>query len=308
MEDTTKIAIAQISPVFLDKKKTIKKACKVIKEVGEKGAKLVVFSEAFISGYPDWIWLIQNSKGAKLNKLYTTLLENSMSIPEDTLELQKAAKDSGVFVVMGCSEKNSEASGGSLYNTIIYINEKGELLGKHRKLIPTSAERLIWAQGDGSTLHTFDTSFGKIGGLVCWENYMPLARNAMYEKGVQILAAPTWDKSDNWRMSMQHNAREGGMFVLSCCMALKVSEIHDTFDFKKLYPKEQEWITKGNSIVVDPKGNIIAGPLEGEGILYSELDMQLIPEAKRMFDVAGHYARPDVFTFNVDRTDHSIRG
>ena len=200
-------------------------------------------------------------------------------------------------------ERNSETSSASLYNSLLYISDEGEIIGKHRKLIPTGGERLIWAQGDGSTLKSYDTSAGKTGGLICWENFMPLARNAMYESGVQVLAAPTWDKSPNWLLSMQHNAREGGVFIISCCMALKVNDIPDEYEFKKLYPEGREWINTGNSCIVAPNGKIIAGPLEAkEGILYADINLNDIIAAKRMFDAVGHYSRPDVFDFKVKPT------
>lgn len=296
-----KIAAAQISPYFLNKSKTIQKACDAIEEAGKNGCKLIVFPEAFISGYPDWVWLIPNSKGADLNELYVKLVENAVSVPDDsTDQLCKAAKAANINVVMGMHERNTETSNSSLYNSLLFINDNGEIIGKHRKLIPTGGERLIWGQGDGSTLKSYNTSIGKIGGLICWENFMPLARNAMYERGVQILAAPTWDKSPNWLLSMQHNAREGGMFVISCCMAIKMEDIPDTFEFKKLYPEGREWINTGNSCIVAPNGKILAGPLEAEeGILYAEINLSEITAAKRMFDVVGHYSRPDVFKFKV---------
>ena len=198
-----KIAAAQLASVFLNKEKTVDKACKAIAEAGKKGAKLIVFPEAFISGYPDWVWVIPNSKGADLNKLYVQLVENAVSVPDDsTAKLCKAAKEANINVVMGMHEKNTETSGASLYNALLFISDQGEIIGKHRKLIPTGGERLIWAQGDGSTLRSYNTSAGKLGGLVCWETFMPLVRNAMYENGTQILANPTWDKSDNWLISI----------------------------------------------------------------------------------------------------------
>ena len=299
-----KVTAAQLSPVFLNKRKTVIKAVKAIKEAGKNGSKLIVFPEAFVSGYPDWVWLIPNSKGADLNELYIKLVENAVSVPDDSTEkLCKAAKEANINVVMGMHEKNSETSGSSLYNSLLYISDQGRIIGKHRKLIPTGGERLIWAQGDGSTLRSHDTSAGKIGGLICWENFMPLVRNAMYERGVQILAAPTWDKSPNWLISMQHNAREGGMFVISCCMALKMEDIPDEYEFKKLYPEGREWINTGNSCIVAPNGKIIAGPLEAEeGLLHADIDLKDIIASKRMFDVVGHYARPDVFNFCVNRS------
>ena len=297
----TKIAAAQISPVFLNKEKTVEKACLAIKEAGENGAKVIVFPEAFISGYPDWVWLIPNSKGAELNQLYAKLVQNAVSVPENSTDsLCKAAKEAGVFVVIGMHERNTETSGNSLYNTLLFIDEKGEIAGKHRKLIPTGGERLIWAQGDGSTFKSYDTSAGKIAGLICWENYMPLARNAVYETGAQILAAPTWDKSTNWQRSMQHIAREAGMFVVSVCMPLSMNDIPEDLDFKKRYPEGHEWINPGNSCIICPMGNVMEGPLEGEeGILYADIDLNVVTEAKRMFDVVGHYSRPDVFNFSL---------
>lgn len=299
--NVVKIAAAQISPVFLNKQKTVDKACEAIKDAGVKNCDLIVFPEAFISGYPDWVWLIPNNKGAELNELYLKLVENAVSVPDDSTEkLCKSANEANVNVIIGIHERNKETSQASLYNSLLYISNEGEIIDKHRKLIPTGGERLIWAQGGGKTLKGHDTSAGRIGGLICWENFMPLARNAMYEEGVQILAAPTWDKSPNWLVSIQHNAREGGLFIISCCMAIKMDDIPDSYEFKKLYPEGREWINTGNSCIVAPNGKIIAGPLEAEkGLLIAEIDLNDIIKAKRMFDVVGHYARPDVFDFNV---------
>lgn len=303
MQNNIKVAAAQLSPVFLNKTKTVEKACSAILEAGESGAKLIVFPEAFLSGYPDWVWLIPNSKGADLNELYIKLVESSVSVPDRAIEqLCKAAKKAGINVVMGMNEQNSETSGASLFNSLLFISDQGEIMGKHRKLIPTGGERLVWAQGKGDTLRSYDTSAGKLAGLICWENYMPLARTAIYESGAQILASPTWDKSLNWLQSMQHIAREGGLFVISTCMALRMDDIPDEYKFKKLYPEEREWINTGNSCIIAPNGKILAGPLEAEErILYADIDFQQIIAAKRMFDVAGHYARPDVFNFSVNK-------
>ena len=299
-----KVAAAQIAPVFLNKQKTVEKACDTIAEAGKKGCKLIVFPEAFISGYPDWVWLIPNSKGAELNELYIQLVNNAVSVPDNSTDkLCKAAKAANINVVMGMNERNSETSGASLYNSMLFIDDKGKIIGKHRKLWATGGERLIWGQGNGSTLRSYDTSAGKIGGLICWENLMPLAKNAMYESGVQVLAVPTWDKSPSWINSMQHNAREGGMFIISCCMVLKMEDIPDSYEFKNLYPEGKEWITTGNSCIVAPNGKVIAGPLEAEeGILYAELNLDDIIASKRMFDVVGNYARPDVFDFKVKKS------
>lgn len=303
MNDLIKVAAAQVSPSFLNKDKTVDKACDLIKQAGLANAKLLVFPEAFISGYPDWVWLIPNSKSNDLNSLYIELVKNAVSIPDNaTMQLCDAAKQAGIHVIIGINELNAESSKSSLFNSILFINDKGNIIGKHRKLVPTGGERLIWSQGDGSTLNVFDTSLGKLSGLICWENYMPLARNAIYALGTQILATPTWDKSTNWISSLQHIAREGGVFVINCCMALKIKDIPDKYDFKKLYPQDREWINIGNSCIINPKGEIIAGPLEAkEDILYADIDLTQITAAKRIFDVAGHYARPDVFKFTLNQ-------
>ena len=301
MEKINKVAAAQITPVYLNKQKTVEKACAVIKEAAQNGAKLIVFPEAFIPGYPDWIWLIPNSKSADLNKLYTELVHNAVTVPDNSTDLLcEAAKENKIYVVMGMNERNTESSNSSLYNSLLFIDDQGNIMGKHRKLIPTGGERLIWARGDGSTLKTYRTSVGKIGGLICWENFMPLARNALYEKGIQIYAAPTWDKSPNWLISMQHIAREGGMFIISACMAIRKDDIPDEYPFKQLYPADREWVNSGNSCIVGPNGKILAGPLEAEEkIIYADINLDDIISAKRMFDVTGHYSRPDVFNFEV---------
>jgi nitrilase len=301
MAKTTKIAAAQLTPVFLNKEQTVDKACSAISEAGKNGAKLIVFPEAFISGYPDWVWLYAPYKSKELGDLYVKLVENAVSIPDDTTNrLCEAAKLANINVVMGLNERNTETSNSSLYNTMLFIDDKGEILGKHRKLMPTNCERLIWAQGNGSTLKSYDTSAGKLGGLICWENFMPLARNAIYESGAQILASPTWDKSDDWLGSMQHIAREGGLFVISNCMTLHIDDLPE--DLKAIYPKDKEWISTGQSCIINPFGKVIAGPLNAEeGIIYADIDLQEIIVAKRRFDVVGHYARPDVFNFTINK-------
>jgi nitrilase len=297
----TKIAAAQLTPVFLNKEKTVDKACSAILDAGKNGAKLIVFPEAFISGYPDWVWSIPANQTEQLNNLYVKLVENAVSIPDNTTKrLSEAAKSANINVVMGMNERNSETSNSSLYNTILFIDDAGEILGKHRKLMPTNCERLIWAQGNGSTLKSYDTSAGKIGGLICWENFMPLARNAIYESGAQILASPTWDKGDDWLESMRHIAREGGLFVISNCMTLHIDDLPE--ELKTIYSKGKEWISKGQSCIINPKGKIISGPIDSkECILYADIDLNEIIAAKRRFDVVGHYARPDVFNFTVNK-------
>jgi nitrilase len=304
------VSIAQITPKFLDREATLEKAIVAIREAAENGAKLIVFPEAFIPGYPEWVWTNAPGKKSLTQPLYEALLENSVCIGDDSIkQLCNAARESGIFVVMGINELNREASSASLYNSIVYINDQGVLLGKHRKLVPTSGERLVHAMGDGSSLEAYVTTIGTIGGLICWENYMPLARYFMYAKGVQIYVAPTWDYGEPWVSSLKHIAKEGGMYVLGACMPLKVSDIPENMEFKKLYETSKEWINPGNSIIVNPKGEIIVGPMEkSEGLLYAEVDFALIAHAKWSLDVAGHYARPDVFKFSVNRIPNPIIG
>jgi len=298
-----KIAAAQISPVYLDKNATVEKACQYIKEASANGASLLVFPEAFIPGYPDWIWLLKNSDSKSLNELYSILFTNSISVPDESTKLVcQCAKENNINIAIGINEVNTESSGSSLYNSILYINNEGIIIDTHRKLIPTGGERTVWSRGSGQTLKVHNTTTGKLGGLICWENYMPLARTILYQQGVQILVSPTWDKSENWIQSMQHIAREGGTYVVSCCMPLRISDIPDSLEFKKLYPEGREWINTGNSCIVAPNGKIIAGPVNSEEkIIYAEFDPKLILASKRTFDVAGHYARPDVFDLSIKK-------
>ena len=197
---TFKIATVQSAPVFMDREATVDKTCELIAEAAQdNGVRLVVFPEAFIPTYPDWVWRIPPGEHRMLADMYGELLEQSVTIPSPAIErLCQAAKKAGVYVAVGLNERNTEASNASLYNTLLYIDAEGNLLGKHQKLIPTAPERMVWAQGDGSTLEVYETSLGKLSGLICWENYMPLARYALYAWGVQIYLAPTWDRGEPW--------------------------------------------------------------------------------------------------------------
>jgi nitrilase len=299
-----RIAAVQAAPVFLDREATVDKACQLIEEAGRNAARLVVFPEAFIPAYPDWVWAVPAGEEGMLGELYARLLANAVEIPGPaTQRLGQAAKRAGVYVVMGLTERNVEASGGSLYNTLLYIDAQGNLLGKHRKLVPTGGERLVWAQGDGSTLAVYDTPLGKIGGLICWENYMPLARYALYAWGTQIYIAATWDRGEPWLSTLRHIAAEGRVVVVSCGMALRKADIPDAFEFKRrFYEHVGEWINGGDSAILNSHGEFIAGPLhEQEGVLYAEIDPAQMRGPKWMLDVAGHYARPDVFQLTVQR-------
>ena len=302
------VAVVQAASVFLDLPASVEKACALIAEAAAGGARLILFPEAFLPGYPDWVWVAPPGTQKPIhNAMNRALRENAVTVPDgNTQRLCQAARKAKVMVAMGLHERNTEASGASLYNTLLLIDARGEIIARHRKLMPTGGERLVWAQGDGSSLRVHDTPLGRVGGLICWENFMPLARQALYNQGEQIHLAPTWDSSDGWRGSMQHIAREGGMFVLSSCMALRMDELPDSLPFKALYPEGKTWVNRGGSCIVDPLGKIIAGPLmEAQGILTAELDLGLIAEWKWMFDAAGHYARPDVFRFSVPAAEDS---
>jgi nitrilase len=299
------IAAVQAAPVFLDRDATIAKACDLIVEAAGNGAKLIAFPESYIPTYPDWVWAIPAGEERLLGELYAELLEQSVAIPSPATErLCAAARAAGAYVAIGLSERNVEASGGSMYNSLLYIDPHGQIVGKHRKLVPTGGERLVWAQGDGSTLGVYDTSLGRLGGLICWENYMPLARYALYAWGVQLYVAATWDRGEPWLSTLRHIAKEGRVYVLGCGMALRAADIPDRYELKqRFYAGTAEWIKVGDSAIVDPDGQLLAGPLrEQEGILYAEVDPRRMRGSKWMLDVAGHYARPDVFQLSV-RTD-----
>jgi len=303
------VAAVQAAPVFLNREATVEKACTLIEQAAQSGARLVAFTESFIPAYPDWVWAVPAGESGLLDTLYAELLSEAVEVPSPAVErLCRAARQAGVWVVIGVTERNSEASRGSLYNTLLYISSEGELMGKHRKLVPTVGERLVWGQGDGSTLAVYDTPLGRLSGLICWENYMPLARYTLYAWGVQIYIAATWDRGEPWLSTMRHIAKEGRMFVLGCGMALRTVDIPDRLGLKeRFYKGSGEWINTGDSVIVSPDGEFIAGPLsEQEGILYTEIDPARLGGPKWMLDVAGHYARPDVFELKVNRRPYEI--
>src|ERR687893_2026547 len=307
---TFKIATVQSTPVFMEREATVDKTCELIAEAAQHDdVRLVVFPEAFIPTYPDWVWRIPPGEHQMLADLYGELLDQSVTVPSPATErLCQAARKAGVYVAVGLNERNTEASNATLYNTLLYIDAEGNLLGKHRKLVPTAPERMVWAQGDGSTLEVYDTSMGKLSGLICWENYMPLARYALYAWGTQIYVAPTWDNGEPWLSTLRHIAKEGRTYVVGCSIAMRKEDIPDRFEFKaKYYSEVGEWINKGDSAIVGPDGKFLAGPLNAEeGILYAELDPRQMRGSKWNLDVAGHYARPDVFRLTVTREDRPI--
>jgi nitrilase len=299
-----RIAAVQASPVFLNRDATIEKACGLIEEAARAGAALAAFPEAFVSGYPVWVWYIPPGQTRILRTLYAELLQSAVSIPGPSVtRLAEAAGDCKVTVAIGINERNSEASNSTLYNTLLYLGSDGAVLGKHRKLIPTAGERLVWGQGAEAGLEVFGLPFGRLSGLICWENYMPLARYALSAAGQQIHVAPTWDRGEPWISTMRHIGKESRCFVLGVCQAFHKDDIPDALDFKNAYLGEVEgWINPGLSLIVDPDGKVVAGPLEGEeGILYTDVESHQLVGPRWQLDVAGHYARPDIFELRVRR-------
>lgn len=291
------VAAVQISPAFLDRDATIDRACEAIAEAGARGARLVVFPEAFVPGYPLWVWVLASGQTKELRALYAELLDQSVTIPgAGVSRLCDAARAAGVYVTIGVNERNAEASGTSLYNSLLFIGADGSMLGVHRKLVPTAGERLVHAQGDGSSLTAYETSIGRLAGLICWENYMPLARQALYDAGAHIHVAPTWDRGEPWLSTLRHVAKEGRVYVIGCCSAMRASDLPDRYAFRSAVAVSASgWINPGDSAIVDPDGKILAGPLhEEQGLLFAEVDPQRIVGPRWQLDVAGHYARPDV--------------
>lgn len=299
-----RIAVVQRPPVLLNRSGTIADAVAAIREVAANGARLVVFPEAYIPGYPAWIWRLRPGGDMALaEKLHSQLLANAVSLEGDDLApLREAANEHKVTVVCGIDERDAEFSRGTVYNTVVVIGPDGYLLNRHRKLMPTNPERMVWGFGDASGLKVLDTPCGRIGALICWENYMPLARYALYALGVEIYIAPTYDSGDKWIGTLQHIAREGGCWVVGSGMAFRASDIPDNVPGKSdLYPNADEWINAGDSVVIEPGGKIAAGPMRGElGILYADVDLERVGIARRSLDVVGHYSRPDIFQLHVN--------
>lgn len=304
-----KIAIVQKAPVFLDKEKTIESAVTMVEEAANNGAQLIVFTEAFIPGYPSWVWRLRPGTDWNTSEeLHHRLLKNAINVDsDDLLPLYTAAKNHQVTIVCGIEERDNTLSQATLYNTVVTIGADGTLLNKHRKLMPTNPERMVWGFGDASGLKVVDSPVGRIGTLLCWENFMPLARYAMYAQGIEIYIAPTYDSGDKWLGSLQHIGREGCCWVIGCGNLMQGSDIPDDFPEKEsLYPDKDEWINPGDSVVIAPGGDIVAGPMNKQaGILYCDIDLDKVSIAKRAFDAAGHYSRPDIFQLQINTQSQS---
>ncbi len=267
---------------------------------------MLVFPEAWFPGYPTFVWRLTPGKDmGKTDELYARLLANSIDRSKGHLRpLQDAAKEHGVVVVVGYQEVDGTVSGSTIFNSVAIIDADGTLLNNHRKLMPTNPERMVWGFGDGSGLNVVDTAVGRVGSLLCWENYMPLARYALYAQQIEIYVAPTWDTGDTWLATMQHIAREGGCWVIGCSTQLEASDVPEDVPHRDIvFPDNNEWINPGDAVVYRPFGGVVAGPMRKEkGLLKAEIDPTEAAAARRKFDTTGHYSRPDVFTLHVNRS------
>ena len=297
MTGTVTVAAVQSTPAFLDRDATVARLVASINEAAASGADLIVFPEAIVPGYPDWVW---RTPAWTDGDWYRRLWDEAVDIPGPVTEvLGAAASGAGAWLVVGVNERTRS---GTLYNSLLYLAPDGGVAGVHRKLMPTGGERTVWGYGDGSTLTVVDMGFARVGGLTCWENLMPLARASMYAQGIDILVAPTWDNSDAWPCTLRHIAREGRVFVVGTNTCLHGRDIPRSLPGAgELYPADDDdWLSRGNTMIVAPDGAVIAGPLTGRpGTLTASLDLGDLIAARRAFDPVGHYARPDVFTLLV---------
>jgi nitrilase len=298
------VAVVQAASVAFDLRRTIEKVADLAADASRRGARLTLFPEAFVSAYPRGLSFgaVVGSRTPEGREQFRLYWDSALEIPSLHFDrLGAIAKTNRTYLVIGVIERN----GGTLYCTVLFFGPDGRFLGKHRKLMPTASERLVWGFGDGSTMPVIATEMGRIGAVICWENYMPLLRTAMYAKGVEIYCAPTADGRDTWLATMQHVAMEGRCFVLSC------NQFARRRDFPANYPtafgdEPETVISRGGSCIVGPLGQVMAGPdFGGETILTAEINLAEIARSRLDFDVVGHYARPDVFQLTVDETSRT---
>jgi nitrilase len=296
-----KVACVQAEPVILDREATIDRLGELAAEAGAAGAELVVFPEAFIPAYPSssWAKFLAGWGDERAKAAFALLARESVEVPGPASDrMAEVAREHGVWLVVGVTEIERERPG-TLYNTLLYYSPEGELALKHRKLMPTNHERLVWGQGDGGGLRAIETPLGRLGGLICWENYMPLARFALYESGVEIYVAATADDGERWQSTMVHVALESRSYVISA------NHFQHASSYPKEFPLREELqrldlIGRGGSAILAPDGRFLAGPLfDEEGILYAELDPERLLQERQRFDPVGHYNRPDVFQLTV---------
>ena len=301
MDAPVKVACVQAEPIVLDREATVDKLVRLTAEAAGEGASLLVFPEAFIPVYPSSTWAKAFAGWAdpRAKETFARLAAEAVSVPGEAADrIGAAAREHGVWIVTGVTEVDPERPG-TLYNTLLYHAPDGRLALRHRKLVPTNHERLIWGQGDGSGLRAIPTELGRLGGLICWENYMPLARFSLYESGVEIYVASTADDADAWQATLVHIARESRAFVVSPSHFQRASAYPDDFPLRDEL-KGHDVIGRGGSAILAPDGSYLAGPLyDEEGVLYAVLDPALLRAERQRFDPAGHYHRPDLLRLKV---------
>jgi nitrilase len=299
-----RVAAVQARYVLMDQAATLDRVAKLCAEAAAQQAQLVVFPEVFLPGTP--LWIDTRRIWDDEDDWYRMLVDNAVVIPGPATErLAEIAREHSIWLVIGVEER--EPHGATIYNSVLYFGPDGTLVQKHRKLVPTGSERTVWGMGDGSTLRVVPTPFGRVGGLICWENYMPLARFHLYAQGVDIWVAPTLAQGDGWIATLRHIARENTMFVIGVNPVQHVDDIPADFPHRdKLvtdaFRAEQgDWLEPGNTVIIDPSGNVLAGPIhEREEILVADLDLDRVAASRRFRDPVGHYHRPDVFRLLVD--------
>jgi len=295
------VACVQVEPAIFDRARTLDRVEERTAEAAAAGAGLVVFPETFVPAYPSSVWAKAlagwGEPGAK--EAFALLHRESLELPgPDADRLAATAREHGVWLVIGVNELDPERPG-TLYNSLLYYSPAGELALHHRKLVPTNHERLVWGQGDGRGLRAIETPLGRIGGLICWENYMPLARFSLYESGVEIYIASTADDGDAWQATLRHIALESRAFVVSPCHFQRAGSYPEDFPLRALL-EGRDLLGRGGSAILGPDGSTLAGPLYGEeGILYATLDPELLLQSRQRFDPAGHYHRPDILSLTV---------
>jgi nitrilase len=304
MERAVKVACVQGEPVVLDRARTLAKLAELTAEAAGAGAELVVFPETFVPVYPSsrWARAFAGWADPRAKAAFARLARESIGIPgPDADRLGEIAREHGVWLVTGVNEIEPERPG-TIYNSLLYHAPDGSLALHHRKLVPTNHERLVWGQGDGRGLEAVATEIGRIGGLICWENYMPLARFALYSSGVEIYVASTADDGDAWQATLVHIARESRAFVVSPSHFQRADAYPDDFPLRELLDGASGPLGRGGSAILAPDGSYLAGPLyDEEGILYAELDPARLYEERQRFDAVGHYNRPDVFRLELAR-------
>lgn len=300
-----RIAVVQQPPVFLDKERSMLLAVDLIARAASEGAEMVIFPETWLPGYPAYVWRLAPGRDkAATEAFYALSHANSVYRSRgDLAPVIEAAREHGTVVVLGYQEVDSRISSGTLYNSVAIIDADGKLLNNHRKLMPTCPERTVWGFGDGSTLKVVETAVGRVGTLICWENYMPLARATLYAQNIEIYVAPTWDSGPFWLNAMQHIAREGGCWTVGCATPLEVADIPEGIPHRdEVFPDPNECINAGDAVVYKPFAGCHAGPMSREkGFLNADLDLSEVATSRRRFDAMGHYACPQVFQLHVNR-------